>query len=140
MRNPDGSIKVDKKTGYRRYDYGEGSNGGMIRPYLGNSNALLEATIDKNNAEGNAFNGTAFAEIKFLKDFTFTFNAGLGVDETRSTSIKNKFYGMAANVGGMISKAHSRSFYMNLQQLLNWKKTFGGFHNVSILQDNNHHH
>ena len=132
MRNPDGSIKIDSKTGYKRYDYGEGSNGGMIRPYLGNSNALLEATIDKNNAEGNAFNGTTFAEIKFLKDFTFTFNAGLGVDETRGTSIKNKFYGMAANVGGMISKSHSRSFYMNLQQLLNWKKTFG-VHNVSVL-------
>ena len=133
MRNPDGSIKIDSKTGYKRYDYGEGSNGGMIRPYLGNSNALLEATIDKNNAEGNAFNGTAFAEIKFLKDFTFTFNAGLGMDETRGTSIKNKFYGMAANVGGMISKSHSRSFYMNLQQLLSWKKTFAGVHNISVL-------
>ena len=133
MRNPDGSIKIDSKTGYKRYDYGEGSNGGMIRPYLGNSNALLEATLDKNNAEGNAFNGTTFAEIKFLKDFTFTFNAGLGIDETRGTSIKNKFYGMAANVGGMISKSHSRSFYMNLQQLLHWKKTIAGLHNVSVL-------
>ena len=133
MRNADGSIKIDPKTGYKRYDYGEGSNGGLIRPYLGNSNALLEATIDKNNAEGNAFNGTAFAEVKFLKDFTFTFNAGLGVDETRGTAIKNKFYGMAANVGGMISKSHSRSFYMNLQQLINWNKTFGGLHNVNVL-------
>ena len=131
MRNADGSIKIDK-YGYKRYDYGEGSNGGMIRPYLGNSNALQGAILDKNNSEGNAFNGTAFTEIRFLKDFTFTFNAGLGVDETRGTSLMNMYYGMAASVGGMLSKSHSRSFYMNLQQLLNWKKTFGS-HNVSVL-------
>ena len=132
IRDQHGNILKDK-YGLLRYDYGDGSNAGMIRPYLGNSNALQSATLDKNNAEGNAFNGTAFAEIKFLKDFTFTFNAGVGVDETRSTSIMNMYYGMAAPVGGMISKAHSRSAYLNLQQLLNWKKTFAGVHNVTVL-------
>ena len=132
LKNPDGTIKTDK-YGYKRYDYGEGSNGGMIRPYLGNSNALQGAILDKNNSEGNAFNGTAFAEVKFLKDFTFTFNAGLGIDETRATSIMNMYYGMAASVGGMLSKSHSRSFYMNMQELLNWKKSFGGVHNVTVL-------
>ena len=132
MKNPDGTIKYDQ-YGYRRYDYGEGSNAGLARPYLGNANALQGAILDKNNAEGNAFNGTAYAEVKFLKDFTFTFNAGLGVDETRSTAIMNMYYGMASSVGGMISKGHSRSFYMNLQQLLNWKRTFANVHNVSVL-------
>ena len=82
MKNPDGSIKYDD-YGYRRYDYGEGSNAGLTRPYMGNANALQGAILDKNNAEGNAFNGTAYAEIKFLKDFTFTFNAGLGVSFSR---------------------------------------------------------
>ena len=132
IRDGKGNILYDK-YGYKRYDYGDGSNGGLTRPYLGNSNALQSAVLDKNNAEGNAFNGTAFTEIKFLKDFTFTFNAGIGVDETRSTSIMNMYYGMAAPVGGMISKSHSRSFYLNLQQLLSWKKTFAGVHNVSVL-------
>jgi len=132
IRDASGKILIDK-YGYKRYDYGEGSNGGMIRPYLGNSNALQSAILDKNNSEGNAFNGTAFAEVKFLKDFTFTFNAGLGIDETRGTSIMNMYYGMAASVGGMINKSHARSFYMNLQQLLNWKRTFAGVHNVSVL-------
>ena len=134
MKNPDGTIKKDKKNGFdKTYDYGEGSNAGLTRPYLENANALQGAILDKNNAEGNAFNGTAYAEVKFLKDFTFTFNAGLGVDETRSTAIMNMYYGMASSVGGMISKGHSRSFYMNLQQLLNWKRTFANVHNVSVL-------
>ena len=132
IRDGQGNILYDK-YGYKRYDYGEGSNGGMTRPYLGNSNALQGAILDKNNAEGNAFNGTGFTEIKFLKDFTFTFNAGVGMDETRSTSIMNMYYGMAAPVGGMISKSHSRTFYLNLQELLSWKRTFAGLHNVSVL-------
>ena len=132
MRNADGSIKYDK-YGYKLYDYGDGGNAGLSRPYQANSNALQATVLDRNVAEGNAFNGTAFTEIKFLKDFTFTFNAGIGMDETRGTSIMNKYYGMAASVGGMLSKSHSRSFYINLQQLLNWKKTFGDFHNVTVL-------
>ena len=132
IRDGKGNIMTDK-YGLKMYDYGDGENGGLTRPYLGTSNALQAATLDKNNAEGNAFNGTGFAEVKFLKDFTFTFNAGFGVDETRSTSIMNKYYGMATSVGGMISKGHSRSFYINLQQLLNWKKTFAGVHNVAVL-------
>jgi outer membrane receptor protein involved in Fe transport len=33
----------------------------------------------------------------------------------------------------MISKSHSRSFYLNLQQLLNYKKTIAENHNVSVL-------
>ena len=132
IRDGNGKIMTDK-YGMKMYDYGDGENGGLVRPYLGTSNALQGAILDKNNAEGNAFNGTGFAEVKFLKDFTFTFNAGFGIDETRSTSIMNKYYGMATSVGGMISKGHSRSFYFNLQQLLNWKRTFAGVHNVSIL-------
>ena len=131
IRDGKGNIMTDK-YGLLMYDYGDGGNGGLTRPYLGTSNALQAATLDKNNAEGNAFNGTGFAEVKFLQDFTFTFNAGFGVDETRSTTIMNKYYGMATSVGGMISKGHSRSFYMNLQQLLNWKKSFG-VHNVTVL-------
>ena len=132
IRDGKGDILTDK-YGYKRYDYGEGSNGGMVRPYLGNSNALQATYLDKNNAEGNAINATSYAEIKFLKDFTFTFNAGVGVDETRGTSIMNMYYGMAASVGGMISKSHSRSFYLNLQQLLNYKKTIAINHNISVL-------
>ena len=132
IRDGKGNIMTDK-YGMKMYDYGDGENGGLARPYMGNSNALQGAILDKNNAEGNAFNGTGYAEVKFLKDFTFTFNAGFGVDETRSTSIMNKYYGMATSVGGMIRKSHSRSFYMNLQQLLNWKRTFAGVHNVAVL-------
>ena len=132
VRDGMGNIMVDK-YGFQIYDYGKGENGGAKRPYLGNSNAVQGSLLDTNSSMSNAFNGTAFAEVKFLKDFTFTFNAGFGIDETRSTSIMNMYYGQYANMGGLISKSHGKSYSINLQQLLNWSRTFAGVHNVSVL-------
>ena len=132
LRDGNGNIIYDD-LGYKRYDYGDGSNAGFVRPYAANSNALQELWLNVGNSEGNAINGTAYAEVKFLKDFTFTFNAGVGVDETRSTNIQNMYYGQFATNGGIISKSHSRSFYVNMQQLLNWSRTFNYKHNASVL-------
>ena len=131
MRDAMGRIMTDR-YGFNMYDYGTGDNGGAERPYLPNSNALQAALLDKNNSEGNAFNGSAYAEVKFLKDFTFTFNAGMGLQETRSTSVMNMYYGQYATMGGMIGKSHGRSQTLNLQQLLNWSRSFGQ-HNVGVL-------
>ena len=132
LRDGAGNIMHDD-LGYKRYDYGNGANAGYVRPYAANSNALQELWLNVGNSEGNAINGTSYVEIKFLKDFTFTFNAGVGVDETRSTSIQNMYYGQFATNGGLITKSHGRSFYVNLQQLLNWNRKFGDGHNVSAL-------
>ena len=132
LRDGNGNIMYDD-MGYKRYDYGNGANAGYVRPYAANSNALQELWLNIGNSEGNAINGTAYVEIDFLKDFKFTLNAGVGVDETRSTSIQNMYYGQFATNGGIISKSHGRQFYVNLQQLLNWNKTFGEGHNVSAL-------
>jgi TonB-dependent SusC/RagA subfamily outer membrane receptor len=92
VRDGNGNIMTDK-YGMLVYDYGTGENAGMTRPLLGNSNALQAAQLDKSNSQGNALNGTAFAEVKFLRDFTFTFNAGMGLDEMRGTSVQNMYYG-----------------------------------------------
>ena len=132
VRNADGSIKIDS-NGLEMYDFGDGMNAGLSRPVNGNMNALRTVTLDTINSEGNAINGTGYAEIKFLKDFKFTFNAGIGVDETRSTSINNMYYGQFAANGGIIGKTHGRSFYLNLQQLLNWDRTFNFKHHVSVI-------
>ena len=132
LRDGNGNI-IHDEMGYKRYDYGNGANAGFVRPYAANSNALQELWLNVGNSEGNAINGTSYVEIKFLKDFTFTFNAGVGVDETRSTSIQNMYYGQFATNGGIISKNHGRQFYVNLQQLLNWNRMFGDGHNVTVL-------
>lgn len=132
MRDGNGNIMVDDR-GNIRYDYGAGANAGQVRPVMNNANPLQSLTLDKSNSEGNALNGTAYAEVNFLKDFKFTFNVGMGLDETRSTSVQNPYYGQFASMGGIISKNHARTYYFNMQQLLSWDRTFADIHHVSVL-------
>ena len=132
MRDGNGNIMVDDR-GNIRYDYGAGANAGQVRPVMNNANPLQSLTLDKSNSEGNALNGTAYAEVNFLKDFKFTFNVGMGLDETRSTSVQNPYYGQFASMGGIISKSHSRTYYFNMQQLISWDRTFADIHHVSVL-------
>ena len=131
IRDGQGNIMRDA-NGLLMYDYGDGKNAGLNRPASPQANALQLATLDMNNSEGNAFTGNGHIDISFLKDFEFTVNAGFGVDETRSRSLKNMYYGQFAPTGGTISVGHGRSYYFNFQQLLNWNKSFG-VHNFSVL-------
>ena len=131
MRDGEGNILVDK-NGYQRYDYGDGSNGGLVRPFLGSSNAYSANMLDENNAEGNAMTASGFFEVRFLKDFKFTWNSSVNLDETRQTAYTNPYYGQYASQNGMLYKYHTRNLSYNHQQLLNWKHTYG-LHNVDVM-------
>lgn len=132
IRDASGNIMTDSR-GLLMYDFGDGKNAGMVRPNAPNANALRLITLDRNISEGNAFTGTAYAEVKFLRNFKFTFNVGTGVDGVRHTSMNNMYYGQFATNGGTLYKEHERRFYVNLQQLLNYNRTFAGVHNVDVL-------
>ena len=130
VRGADGAILYDS-YGRKRYDYGYYENG-AYRPNFTQSNPISDMYLNKNNTEGNAFNVVGFAEASLLKDLKFTFNAGINVDETRNTTVYNKFYGQFAANGGVVEKNHGRMLDINLQQLLEWNRSFG-MHNVSVL-------
>ncbi len=131
IRNGNGDILKDSH-GLTRYDYGNGDNAGMSRALFPNSNALSDSRLNKSESEGNALNATSFFDITFLKDFKFTFNAGLNLDETRSTSVTNPYYGQMVSENGIVGKAHSRMFELNFQQVLNWTRQFGQ-HNINVM-------
>ena len=129
IRDGNGNILYTEE-GIKRYDFGE--NAGMERSIFPNSNALSETRLNTQAAEGNAFNGTAFFDISFLQDFKFTFNAGVTLDETRSTTIKNPYFGQFASEEGLISKGHSRQLEYNSQQILNYTKQLDR-HNINVM-------
>ncbi len=132
IRDGKGNYTYDK-WGFRRYDFGNGKNAGMKRPVSGTSNELQDIELNKNLSEGNAFTANGFAEVRFYRDLKFVFNAGVNIDETRSTNVLNPYYGQFATQGGVVSKYHDRIISYNLQQLLNYTHTFGISHNVDIL-------
>lgn len=132
MRGADKQIMVDH-NGILRYDYGAGLNAGLRRPSFTGANAISDALLNKNEQSVNTFTATGFAEIRFLKDFKFTTNNNVNLQEYRITSTQNPYYGQFAPQNGQISKQHSRAVDYTLQQLLNWNHVFGNVHNVSVL-------
>ena len=135
VRDADGHILYDER-GMKRYDYGDTygyqNGGGYTRPNATKANPVSDMQLNINNFEGNAFNVTGYAEATFLKDFKFTFNTGVNLDETRTTVLYNKYYGQFASNGGVVEKGHSRLLDLKLQQLLSWDKTIG-VHHMGVL-------
>ena len=131
IRDGNGNIMYTE-DGIMRYDYGNGENAGMERSLFPNGNALSDTRLNKNYSEGNALNGTAYFDISFLKDFKFTFNAGVALDESRATSVTNPYFGQFASEKGIVTKSHGRLFEFNMQQILNWTKLIGQ-HNINVM-------
>ncbi len=131
IRDGEGNI-LYTKDGIMRYDYGNGENAGMERSLFPNSNALSDSRLNESQSEGNAFNGTGYFDITFLEDFKFTANAGVALDETRSTSVYNPYFGQFASEKGIVSKAHGRTFDFNTQQILNYTKQIAE-HNINVM-------
>ena len=132
LRNPDGSKKIDS-NGHVMYDYGDGMNAGLSRPYLSQGNALSQVLLDKSYTEGNAFTGTAYAEATIIKGLKVRFNVGTGLDEYRGTDMSNPYYGQFATQGGTLSKSHGRTFYLNTQELITYNTTFCQDHTLDVM-------
>ena len=131
IRDGQGNIITDA-NGLTMYDFGSKDNAGLSRPFLSGGNPYASNILDTNFSEGNAMTATGFAEIRFLKDFKFTWTSGMAMAETRGTSFTNPYYGQYASSNGISSKAHARNLSQNHQQLLNYKKAFGS-HNLDVM-------
>ncbi len=106
IRDGQGNIMVDQ-FGNTRYDYGSKDNAGLTRPIFGDSNAISDAILNTDRSEGYTFTGTGFFEIRFLKDFKFTSNNNVNLEETRYSSVTNPYYGQYASSNGIeIGRAH----------------------------------
>ena len=131
VRDGQGNIMTDK-NGFTVYDFGNKDNAGLSRPFLSGGNAFAANLLDTNNAEGNVMTATGFAEVRFLKDFKFTWTSGVAIDETRTNGFTNPYYGQYATSNGIASKYHTRNLSYNHQQLLKWKRSFGS-HNLEVM-------
>ena len=117
------------------YDTGDGSRWGLQRFTGQQYNPLQNIWLDQANSEGNAFSVNGFADFTILPGLVLTINGSVTIDETRSTSLKNPYYGQFAANKGIVTKSHGRSYNHNLQQLLNYNKSFGANeeHNIQVL-------
>ena len=136
VRNADGSIYTDANN-LQVMDYGNGvlSRGGVpgvARPFLSDSNALMDSRLNTRNSEGNAATGNFAIDFNPLPGLTFTANGTFALDETRATYVYNPYYGQFRSTGGTVEKEHSRAFSYNLQQLLRYNATFGEANHMTV--------
>ncbi|MBQ7572237.1 MAG: SusC/RagA family TonB-linked outer membrane protein [Bacteroidaceae bacterium] len=132
IRDANGNIKIDPKNGFRMHDWADGSNAGSVRPIFPGSNAIQAQQVDINRWEGNAMSATGFAEIRFAKDFKFTTQNTVNLDESRSTDLTNPYYGNYAGQNGILGKRHSRTLDYTFRQQLDWGHDFNK-HDVSAM-------
>ncbi len=112
-------------NGNRRFDYGNLSALGLPnRPQFGGRHAVSETLLNQNFFRQNVLGARAYGEITFLKDFRFTANFGTDITNTDYTTYGNPEIGDGAPAGRSTHYFQNISGY-NLNQLLNYNKTYG---------------
>lgn len=132
LRDGNGNIIINQNTGLPAYDYGEGTELGVIRPFMKNANPLSENLINHNGGVGHNATAAGTAEVRFLEDFKFTSTNSALLGEYRSTITNNPWFGQSAAQKGHVFKSHDRTWTYNFQQLLNWHHVFDK-HDVDVM-------
>ncbi|WP_417371707.1 SusC/RagA family TonB-linked outer membrane protein [Gelidibacter japonicus] len=114
------------KNGERIYDSGAKRVGSTSGRHVIQEN-LLNIDKDKNFS----FNGRAYAEMKFLNDFTFTFNAALDKRSINNENYDNPIIGDGATAG-RAGRSSVVNTTVNYNQLLRYDKSFGD-HTLGVL-------
>lgn len=115
-------------TGNLVYDDGV-ENG---RPQNNGRHMIWENELNMDRTYRNTLNAQLYAEINFLKDFTFTLKGDLNVRNTENRSYDNAIIGDGQGNNGRSSRTIYRYKNYTVQQQLNWRRTFGA-HYVDAL-------
>ena len=113
--------------GERIYDFQDDSRVGNTS----GRHVILENILSTDIQETNNLSARTYADVKFLKDFTFTFNATLDKRFFNRERFQNPLVGDARPVGRSL-KTTSTLTTINYNQLLNYNKDFGK-HSVGVL-------
>jgi TonB-linked SusC/RagA family outer membrane protein len=119
--------------GNHMYDYGL-HPGAVNRPgsaYPGR-HVIYETELNTNQSTRNSIIARTYLEGKFLKYFTFTTNVGLDLNNTRGKTFQNKIVGDGVTGGGTASRSANEYRTISMNQLLNYKQSFG-VHDVGVL-------
>lgn len=126
MRDEQGNIVTDPKTGGAMYDYGNDYS----RPFSMGINPAGSGEWDINDNTTNQFVGNGSAEVRFLKDFRLVANVGVQYGHTRYNILMNPFYGDGENANGRLDIETDEFLSTTANQILYWGHNYGG-HNLS---------
>jgi TonB-linked SusC/RagA family outer membrane protein len=119
QRDASGNFVTDPATGDRVPDWG------LARPFGPNSNLLSSLDLDDRGSKRSEATANTFAEMKFLRDFTFRTTIGGSFYQNLATTFQNSLFGDAASVAGRSTKADTRQLAYTFNQVLSWNRKFG---------------
>lgn len=135
LHNADGSYRLDA-NGNRQYDPGYYKNDEGIdiqtRSQYSDRHVIWENELDVDKTVRNTMQGIAYADVKFLKDFTFTLKGDLNVRNSENRTYNNATIGDGKGSGGRSSRTGYRYKNYTFQQQLRWNREFGK-HMVDVL-------
>ena len=134
VRDAEGNIMTDPKTGGKMYDYGD--NGYNVdeeggRPYSFGINPAGALEWDKQTVVRHQTVANAFLEFKLYEGLKFTVNAGVQYLNNNINALTNKYYGDAAGIG-RVSQTQYNYLAFTSNQLLEYNKTFNE-HTIRVM-------
>ncbi len=115
----DGKIQYDDGSMYNRGQY-------VAR------HAIWENELNTRKNIIGSMQGQAYANVKFLKDFSFTILGDLTTKNTELRNYENPVIGDGSGNGGRVSRDMYRYKVYTFQQQLNWNKYFND-HSFDVL-------
>ena len=127
MRDAEGNIAIDSRTGQKMYDYGND----LHRTFGMGINPAGSLRLDKENQVQHEVDAKTSLEFKLYKGLKFTLNAGLHYYNNRYSQLTNPYYGDAAGIG-RITQQYANLFTVSAQEMLEYNGTFGD-HTIRVM-------
>ena len=121
LRDANGNIPTDPRTGLLMYDYGDGT---MNRNFGHGINPAGSLRLDKERQVQNTVDMKGMLEFKLYDGLKLTVNAGAHYNNNLSSELTNKYYGDAAGIGRILQQSINM-LAISAQELLEYNKTFG---------------
>ena len=126
LRDSEGNIAIDPRTGGPAYDYGDADLAGnsIGRSFGMGINPAGALLVDKERQVQNSLDAKASFEFKFYKDLKLIVTVGTHYYNNLYSNLTNKWYGDAAGLG-RIAQQSANLLTLSAQQLLEYNKTIG---------------
>ena len=135
LHNADGSYQLDS-FGNKQYDSGsytdENGNPVLTRNQYQDRHVIWENELNENKSFRNTLQSSAYMDLKFLNDFTFTVKGELNVRNNENRTYNSALIGDGKGNNGRTKRTIYRYKNYTFQQQLNWNHTFGN-HTVGVL-------
>ena len=115
-------------AGEKQYDDG----GTYSRPINAGRNAIAELNWNSDDYKRNNVGNRSYARFTLMEGLTATINAGVDIQNYLYKGFENAEIGDGAPTGRMDVTRYTRTT-VNLNQLVQYEKTFNDVHNVSVL-------